>query len=210
MIRREKQSFMTSARVPAVWMLLTGAAVVMASFIQGVAQEPLKIPSFSADQIHTMGGKTKTSKVHATPGAMRLEGEDKGKKSIVIMRFDRKVMWSLMPDQRMYVELPWASQSEWASWVAGAEVQRQSLGTEQVGAYLCEKSRVQVTLQGKVYTSLEWTAKQLNGMVVKTQDEKGQWSTEYQNVLLGPQDPSLFEVPADYKKLSLGGMFQPK
>ncbi len=210
MIQRQKQSLMTSARIPAVWMFLIAAAVVMAGFLPGVAQGPLKIPSFSADQIHTMGGKTKTSKVHATPGAMRLEGEDKGKKSIVIMRFDRKVMWSLMPDQRMYVELPWASQSEWASWVAGAEVQRQSLGTEQVGAYLCEKSRVQVTLQGKVYTSLEWTATQLNGMVVKTQDEKGQWSTEYQNVQLGPQDPSLFEVPADYKKLSLGGMFQPK
>jgi Domain of unknown function (DUF4412) len=213
MIRGEKQSLdkRKSIRTPAMWLLLLAvAAVVVESPQPGVAQGPLNIRSFSADQIHTMSGKTKTTKVHASPNAMRMEGEEKGKKSIVIMRFDRKVMWSLMPDQKMYVELPWASQAEWASWAEGAQVQRQPLGMEQVGAYSCEKSRVQVTLQGKVYTSLEWAAKELNGFVVKTQDEKGQWSNEYQNVQLGPQDPSLFEVPGDYKKLGLGGMFQNK
>jgi len=63
-------------------------------------------------------------------------------------------------------------------------------------------------LQGKTYNSLEWAAKELNGFVVKTADEKGSWSNEYQNIKLGPQDPSLFELPPDYKKLSLGGMFQ--
>lgn len=208
MIQRQEQSLpMTRARTLTAWTLLTTAAVVTGSFLPGLAQATLQMPSFSADQVHTMGNKTKTLKVHGTANAMRMEGEDKGKKSIVIMRFDRKVMWSLLPDQKMYVELPWASQAEWATWMKGAEVQRQPLGTEQVGAYLCDKSRVQVTLNGKVYTSLEWAAKQLNGFVVKTQDEKGQWSNEYQNVQLGPQDPSLFEVPADYKKLSLGGMF---
>lgn len=200
----------------AMWLLLlSGAALVVGSPLAAAAQgttgsimTDLGSPAFSADQIHTMGKKTTTSKVHAIPNAMRMEGEEKGKKSIVIIRFDRKVMWSLMPDQKMYVELPWASQGEWATFVQGADVQRQPLGAEQVGAYHCDKSRVQVTLQGKVYASLEWRAKELNGFVVKTQDEKGQWSSEYQNVQLGPQDPALFEVPADYKKLSLGGMLQ--
>jgi len=184
------------------------AAVVTAGALPGLSQNPLQIPPFSADEIHTVKNKTTNFKVHAIPSAMRLEGEDKGRKTITIMRFDRKVLWNLIPDQKMYVELPWASQGEWASLIQDAQANRQSLGPEQVGAYHCDKSRVQVTIDGKVYTSFQWTAKELNGFVVKTQDEKGQWSNEYQNVQLGPQDPSLFEVPADYKKISLGGMFK--
>jgi len=81
---------------------------------------------------------------------------------------------------------------------------------EQVGAYHCDKYRVQATLEGKVYTSLEWDAKELDGFPVKQAYEKGGWSQECQNVKLGPQDASLFEVPADYKKIDLGGLFSKK
>lgn len=169
-----------------------------------------QLPSFSADQTHTVGKKTTTGKVYSNGNAMRIESQDKGKPAIAIMRFDRKVMWSLVPDQKMYLELPFGGQAEWASMAEGAQVQKQSLGAEQVGQYNCDKSRVTVTLQGKNYTSLEWTAKELNGFVVKTQDEKGTWSTEYQNIKLGPQDSSLFEVPPDYRKFSMGGMLQKK
>ncbi|HEY6252238.1 MAG TPA: DUF4412 domain-containing protein [Candidatus Angelobacter sp.] len=220
MIKQDKQSLVKLIGIGTLALCLqfiTWVALVAASPLSGAAQgtggnspSAWQMPSFSADQIHTTGKETMTSKVWASGNAMRIEGEKKGKKSIIIMRFDRKVMWSVMPDQRMYLELPWANQGEWASMVQGAQTQRQSLGAEQVGSYHCDKSRLQVTLQGKVYISLEWAAKELNGFVVKTQDEKGQWSSEYQNVKLGAQDPSLFEVPADYRKLSLGGMMQNK
>jgi hypothetical protein len=94
-----------------------------------------------------------------------------------------------------------------ASSMEGAKVQRDPLGSEQVGAYHCDKYHVETTFDGHVYKSLEWDAKELGGFPVKQADEKGSWSKEYQNVKLGPQDPSLFEVPAGYKKLDLGGLF---
>jgi hypothetical protein len=168
------------------------------------AQAMLK--PFSADQVHTMRNKTTTGKIYASENAVRTEGQEKGKSSTNIMRFDRKVMWILMPDQKMYLEMPWATQAEWAVAADGAQVKRESLGSEQVGAYHCDKSRVTVTYKGTTSTQLEWAAKELDGFVVKRQDEKGMWSTEYQNVKLGPQDPSLFELPAGYQKLSMGGM----
>jgi len=91
-----------------------------------------------------------------------------------------------------------------AATMQGAKVDRTALGSEQVGAYHCDKSRVQVTYEGKQYTSIEWAAKELNGFVVKRQSEKGDWPTEYQNVKLGPQDPSLFEIPAGLEILNRG------
>jgi len=46
-----------------------------------------------------------------------------------------------------------------------------------------------VTYQGREYTNIEWAAKEVDGFVVKRANEKGQWSTEYHNVRLGPSGP---------------------
>lgn len=52
-----------------------------------------------------------------------------------------------------------------------------------------------------MYTSIQWAAKELDGFAVKTQGEKGEYTTEYQNARLGPQDPLLFEIPPGYQKV---------
>lgn len=187
------------------------------------AQTPLR--PFSADQIKTLQGKTTARKIYATEKAMRVEAGEDGKKTVSIMRFDHKVMWTLTPDDMTYVVLhtrpgpqgKWIitidnqmdymllfhlspGLTEFARELEGAKVERESLGSEEVGPYHCEKSRVRVDYKGHVYTSIEWAAKELDGFVVKGQDEKGEWSTEYQNFQAGPQDPSLFEIPKGYKK----------
>jgi len=172
------------------------------------AQSPLR--DFSADVVHTVGKRVTNEKVYSSEKAIRVEKEDKGKQSITIMRLDRKAIYVLMPEQKSYMDMGSFGQSstEMASSMEGAKVERQALGSEDVGSYHCDKYRVQTTYEGHVYTGLEWNAKELNGFPVKQADEKGSWSKEYQNVKLGAQDPSLFEVPADYKKIDLGGMFK--
>ena len=174
------------------------------------AAQQTSMPSFSADEVKTMGKKVTTGKIYSSGDAVRTEGEAKGKKTISIMRLDKKVVWNLMPDQKMYMELPFMGSTDVASMAKDATVQKESLGSEQVGAYQCDKYRVRATYEGKEYTSLEWDAKELNGFAVKKGDEKGYWTTEYQNVHLGPQDASLFELPTGYQKFSLGGMFKPR
>ncbi len=163
---------------------------------------------FSADLITTTGKETHMAKFYATEKAIRMEGEEKGKKAISILRTDRNVMWVLMPDQKMYMEMslnPGKSFAE-AARESEAKIERESLGTEQVGPYHCEKHLVRVTYKGKVYSGLQWAAKELDGFVVKMMDEKTKATTEYQNVRLGPQDPSLFEIPPGYKKLGMPGV----
>jgi len=166
-------------------------------------------PSFSADQVQVMGKRTTTSKVYSSEKAVRIEKEEKGKQSITIVYLDRKAVWVLNPAQKTYIDMGGigAAGAEMASSMEGAKVQRDPLGSEQVGAYHCDKFHVQTTYEGKVYNSVEWDAKELDGFPVKQADEKGSWSKEYQNVKLGPQDPSLFEIPAGYQKIDLGGMF---
>ena len=203
-MHRESQSCGTRFSHCVSWLAL-GCALLWSG--ESTKAQSLFKP-FSADQVHTVNKKTTTGKVQAIENAVRIESENKGKKSITITRFDRNVTWSVMPDQKMYMEIPFPGIGEMASTMKGATVKRDSLGSEQVGAYHCDKSRVETTYEGKVYVSIEWAAKELDGFVVKKSDEKGSWSTEYQNVQLGPQDPSLFEIPAGYQKLSLGGLFQ--
>jgi len=74
-------------------------------------------------------------------------------------------------------------------------VVRESPGPEHAEPYNCDKFLVHVTFEGNVYAVTEWAAKELNGMVVKAQGEERDWSSEYQNIQIGPQDPSLFEIP---------------
>jgi hypothetical protein len=159
-----------------------------------------------------MHGKTTTAKVYSSEKAVRLEKEEKGKQTVTIMHLDQKAVWVLNPAQKTYMDMGGigAAGMEMANSAADAKTQREALGSEQVGSYQCDKYRVQMTFGGHVYTALEWDAKELNGFPVKEADEKGSWSKEYQNVKLGPQDPSLFEVPSDYKKmdLGLGGLFK--
>jgi len=169
-----------------------------------------KVSPFSADQVKTTGKKTTTGKVYSNGKAVRIEGLDaRGQQSVTILRPDQKAVWVLTPASKTYMDMGelGAASMDLANSVEGANVQRNLLGSEQVGQYHCDKYRLQTTFEGKVYTSLEWDAKELNGFPVKQADEKQSWSKEYQNVKLGPQDASLFEIPAGYQKISLNGLF---
>jgi hypothetical protein len=200
-----------------------GILVILLCSIQ-LASAQTSPQSFSADEMFTAKGETTRHKVYAIEKALRVESEKDGKKVIDITRFDRYVKWALEPDDKTYLvlhtqpgpgyglalnrEVDYLAVfnllapgfAEFARKLQGAQVVRESLGTEQVGPYNCEKFLVRVTFQDSVYASIAWAAKELRGLIVKAQDQNRDWSTEYQNIQIGPQDPSLFEVPKDYKK----------
>ena len=202
-----------SPRVHLIRAPLTMAAIALSFLLVGSpsakAQGPMM--AFSADEVHTSAKMTMRSKVFGTDNAIRVEAQMAGHTTVSIMRFDRQVMWMLMPGQKMYMEMPWRGVGEVASTLKGATTQKESLGSELVGTYHCDKSRVHTTYNGKTYVTIEWAAKELNGFVVKKQDENGTWTVEFENIHLGPQDPSLFEIPAGYQKMEMpAGMPTPQ
>lgn len=160
---------------------------------------------FSATETRTAGKKTATRKIYATDHAVRIEtnGDDNSQRSIAVVRLDLNQIDILSPARNTNIEMPYAGEAgaanaEFASYLNGAEVQRESLGNDQVGEYLCEKSRVEVSYKGRVYVSVEWAAAKMNGFVIKRQGVDGEWSSELSNVQFGRQEPSLFEVPSGF------------
>jgi hypothetical protein len=177
-------------------------------FVNGGVNADQPFKPFSAHQVVTIGGTTIMGKVFAANNAVRFQ--DQGGQFIHIVRADRGIIWALLPAQKAYLELPLRPEGQlMTSLTPRSNVQtlhRDTLGSEQLSVYHCDKSRVQTLLSGKTHTWIEWAAKELNGFVVKRQDEEGSWSIEYQNVRLGPQDASIFEVPAGYHRIDIGGM----
>ncbi|MDR3588746.1 MAG: hypothetical protein P4N41_03705 [Negativicutes bacterium] len=175
--------------------LLEGAALAM---------------EFSADVISTSGGKTVSSgKMWFSNDRMRLEtqpSELKGKdqpQAVVITRLDKLVVWILMAKEQKYLEqsfsgmIPVVSES-----VGNVQVDRQLLGSEVIDGRTANKYRVTTTVKGKSTVTYQWLGAD-SGIPLKFSDEKGQFIQEYRNLVVGPQDPSLFEVPAGYQKMSI-------
>lgn len=159
---------------------------------------------FSADQIITQGRQRHRAKLHARENAFRMETEAQGQRSIMIMRWDRNLIWTLVPDQQMYIEMPMMGPRDFAQAARdpNAKPERELLGVEQVGPYHCQKYRVRITSEGQLYTGIYWAALELNGFAVKWLDEKTGTTVEYENIRLDPPDPALFEVPPGYRKMT--------
>ena len=158
----------------------------------------------------TTSGQQMRMKTYMRGQDYRMEMNQQGQQIISILRPSRGVMWTLMPDQQMYMEVSLAGMPAAAAQTGFAEAMRDSadraqtemLGIEQVGPYRCQKYRYRSSHQGQTFTGLVWSALELNGFPVKIVEEKNGTVVEYQNIRLGPPDPSLFEVPSGYRKMS--------
>src|SRR5690606_33101846 len=62
--------------------------------------------SFSAWRVMSADGLQVEGQYHYAPGKHRNEIEMEGQKMTSILREDLDMMWNVMPDQRMYMELP--------------------------------------------------------------------------------------------------------
>jgi len=173
---------------------------------------------FSATMVTTAKNQVTQMKYYVVPGAMRMEIEQNGKQMITIMRTDCGLMWMVMPQQKMYMEMAFGGATKSTGGAAGGsnvmnavhmpnvKFDRRKIGTEQVGQYFCDKYRYTIIEQNNTYTGTMWTARQLNGFPVKWFDDKTGSTIEFRNINLGPQNPSLFEPPAGYRKMVMPGM----
>jgi outer membrane lipoprotein-sorting protein len=180
------------------------AIVLMLSASYTVSVAPAE---FSADiTVSDAKEQVSTGKVFIKGEKIRQETTVDDQSSITILRLDKKLSWTLIPDEKQYMEI--ALNFDPAHPASGSkdyEYTTSDLGTEKVNGYDCRVT--QYTYKNPKYgIMIQWIAKSLNYPVrYLTKDSKGKvtLTVDYTNIKTGKLDDSLFEVPNGYSKFSL-------
>lgn len=167
---------------------------------------------YSADSTIQNEEGTLQQRIYVTPTKERKEmltgGGDGG---IMIFRFDSKVLWILMPSEKMYMENSMGASrgqrddpSQWTyeDTVVGEEMLN--------GVRVTKYKTIATSTDGKKYGGFSWRTREgisiKQDLLYKEGNDKKRMLTELTNVQVGRQDPRLFEIPEGFTKFDMGGM----
>jgi hypothetical protein len=177
---------------------------------------------FSADIFDThKQGTTNQSKIYFAKDKIRFDSKDRDSKGgSVIMNLATQSMMVIMPQQHMYMEMPADAGekrnmfsffkttdvenacSDWLKLATNKGGSCHKVGSEEVNG----RSTVQYEgTNGKGDVSHVWLDPKLR-FPVKWQGKNN--DGELRNIQEGSQPASLFEVPAGFTKMDVGGMMQ--
>jgi hypothetical protein len=142
---------------------------------------------FSADTVSTYKGEHETKgKMYFKPDKYRMDMKTHGD-MIMITRVDKKVIWNIMPDQKMYMEIPFNLKNKpRVEEKFEGEIERKEVGSEVIDGHPTKKYLVTYKSGNETHQVYQWLATDIN---------------------IGSQPDSLFEVPAGYQKVQMpGGM----
>jgi len=149
--------------------------------------------------------------VYFSHGKTRNEMEMGGAKSIMIIRKDKKVAWTLMPDQNMYMETSLNEKGGKEEDLTDMDVEQSVVGEETVNGVKATKYKmIAKRKDGTKLGGFTWVTKEgimvKADMIAKDSKTKTRIKIELKDLKIGKQNPSLFEIPAGYNKISMGGM----
>lgn len=187
--------------------------VIAGMFTCAWAAEKMKEPTveYSADMIMSSDQGSVNSKIYyALGGKMRWEMNAQGQNVIMITRQDKKVAWTLMPQQSMYMEMNLTEASKkTGNNVNECDYDMSSQGSETVNGVSANKYKIAASCpEDTKYDGTMWVTK--DGIMVKMDavagqgSDKGHIKIDLMNLQIGSQSAALFEVPAGYQKFSMG------
>ena len=168
---------------------------------------------YSADSYIETEQLTLKAKVYAAPGKERKEQEMGGGNQITIRRSDKGVMWMLMPEEKMYMEMGMNEGQQQSSDVdlSKYKTERTEVGKEVIDGHETTKYKMIMTNQeGKKFGGFIWITKE--GITIKmdavSKDENSteRIKMELTNLKIGKQDLALFEIPEGYTKMTMPGI----
>lgn len=194
---------------------LVAVALLLASSAAFSQQTQKPQVEYSADSTMETAEVSMKGRVYSTPTRERREmvmGSG-GDKMITITRHDKKVAWTLMPAEKMYMETN-VAQAQGKDDISGYKIEQTTVGPETVNGVSTTKSKIIMTgPKGEKMGGFWWTTK--DNIIVKMdviaidKKDKMRIKSELTNLKVGKQDPKLFEVPTGYEKMSIPGMFMP-
>jgi len=166
---------------------------------------------YSADSTIQNEEGTFQQRVYVTPTKERKEMlTGAGEGAVQIFRFDSKVMWQVMPSEKMYMEHSMAGKGQGndpSQWTYEDTV----MGEETLnGVKVTKYKTIATSSDGKKYGGFSWRTKEgisiKQDLLYKEGNDKKRMLTELSNLKIGRQDPKLFEIPDGFTKFDMGGM----
>jgi hypothetical protein len=135
-------------------------------------------------------------KIYVKGDKVRNEITEDDETQIMIMRPDKKVTWMIMPEDKMYMEMPFQEDDLiFEAWTKEKEKNAKFLKDEKIGGLATKK--YEIDDEGdKIYY---WISTK-HSFPVKMEDEET--IVEYKNIKDGSVADSLFELPSGYEKMA--------
>jgi hypothetical protein len=189
--------------------LIYAAAVCLAlGAMRGQAEltgeaSPIEWPrQYVAEIVATMMGTRSSSKLFVDGEKIRTETSVAGTETISIMRPDKKVVYSVMPAQRMYMETPYGDTP--VADPIKAKGHWEKVGNEIINEQECVKYRLTSEHNGSKSVMFFWVNK--DKLPVRMSTEDGKAITDYVSIKKETPNSSLFDPPADYQKMEMPAM----
>ncbi len=193
-----------------VRLFLMVVAIAMAGTVHAATPTPPRV-EYSADTVMETAEVSMKGHINYAPKRERREMVmDGGDKMIMIMRLDKKMAWTLMPSEKMYMEMSLDKASSQAKDdTSKYKIEQTVIGPEMLNGLNTTKSKIIMTgPKGEKMGGFMWATK--DNIMVKMdaiaidKKEKMRFKTELTNLKIGKQDPALFEIPRGYTKMSMG------
>jgi hypothetical protein len=165
---------------------------------------------YSADQYIGDGKQMVKSRIFQASEKTRMEFEEGGGQQAIITRMDRKVIWTLMIPEKMYMEIPMGEEEKTRDVRQCSAVSAKEVGKEAVNGISATVSEVEATCpDGSGFSGKVWTTR--DGILVKMdavskaagKEREQRVVMEVKNLKIGKQNPSLFELPEGFSKISM-------
>ena len=187
------------------WLLVV-VGMVVAGFVNAVEGPNVE---YSADSYMETAAGVMQGPAYFAPGKERREYLMDSVHMVNITRRDKKVIWSLMPEDKMYMEMN-PSDDNNAGDLSGYQIETTRVGQETVNGVRTTKNKLIMTApNGDKMGGFMWISNE--GIVVKMdaiavdKNSKARIKSELKNIKIGHVDPSLFEIPDDYTKMDMMG-----
>jgi hypothetical protein len=182
--------------------------LISTAILQGCADKqpaPSKDVSFSGKFVMEYGpgpGESDTHIIHFTRPMQRLEMTSPGG-GVTIVREDLGIVWSVMPDKKMFIELPIRPENKNPLFHEPDHVLKYELvGKDTVDGHPVLKEHMVMRNEGDDTERdfYRWFATDI-GWPIRAESVDGKWKLYFTDLVPGPQDPNLFEIPMDYNMI---------
>lgn len=184
-------------------------AAALVSVAANAATPPVLTVEYSANRrIESADGVFEGS-IAAAPGMERSETRVGQMSTVMILRTDRKTGFMLMPAQKMYQELSLAQAELQSAAVSQEMAEFEAVGTETVAGFATTRYKFVAkdrSAGGFLWFSAEGIPVKMD-VVSKQGRKNARITVTLDDIRVGAQDRTLFEVPAGYTRMPGGKLF---